>query len=109
MLISWTRVLCLNLFFYMSTVNEMCGKFLMLKLCACRELTQVKAEEVCACTLPMSDASLALSTEEDLLAAWDTQTIKIWSLSALIQRRSSESLTEWLVPGGTAVKQVGQV
>ncbi|BDA49876.1 probable nuclear pore complex protein NUP98B at C-terminar half [Coccomyxa sp. Obi] len=70
-----------------------------------QELAEINAEEVCVCTLPMLDASLALSSDEDLIAAWDTQTIKVWSLGALIQRHSSEPLTEWLVPDGTAVKQ----
>ena len=78
-----------------------------LKRYACREISRIDAEEVCACTLSMSDASLALSSEEDLLAAWDTQTIKIWSLGVLIQRQSSIPLTEWLVPDGMVVKQVG--
>ncbi len=33
--------------------------------------------------------------------------IYVWSLSMLINKRDTMPLTEWLVPNGTPVKQVG--
>ncbi len=55
----------------------------------------------------MAAASVALSPDEQLLAAWDDQNINVWSLGALVNKRDTKPLTEWSVPSGERVKQVG--
>lgn len=74
--------------------------------CNCRELPPANADEVCLYTMSLADASVALSCDEELLAAWDHQQISVWSLGGLVDRRDTQPLTNWLVPGGIAVKQV---
>ncbi|KAK9903379.1 hypothetical protein WJX75_004370 [Coccomyxa subellipsoidea] len=71
-----------------------------------QELPPANADEVCLYTMSLADASVALSCDEELLAAWDHQQISVWSLGGLVDRRDTQPLTNWLVPGGIAAKQL---
>lgn len=77
------------------------------QICCYRELPPVAVDEVCEVALPMAAASVALSPDETLLAAWDNQNINVWSLGALVNKRDTKPLTEWVLPSGESVKQVG--